>query len=120
MTNTVHSLECIVKSCMPWKCGKRQHMQRNTRMGPPVSARCLLTVLGKPGVQTNAAHGLELYSFIGILATRYTCVLVYRANPASGHGIVTLHDRYVTIPCPALMTGVYKNTIESKHGVGLD
>ena len=27
-----------VKSCMPWKCGKRQHMQRNTRMvgGPSV------------------------------------------------------------------------------------
>ena len=45
--------------------------------------------------------------------------MVYRANPASGHGIVTLHDRYVTIPCPALMTGVYKNTIESMHGVDL-
>ena len=60
-----------------------------------------------------------MYSFIGTLATRYTCVLVYRANPASGHGIVTLHDRYVTIPCPALMTGVYKNTIESMHGVYL-
>ena len=63
---------------------------------------CLLLVLGKPRVQTNAAHGLELYSFICTLATRYTCVLVYRANPASGHGIVTLHDRYVTIhvSCP--------------------
>ena len=67
---------------------------------------CLLLVLGKPRVQTNAAHGLELYSFICTLATRNTCVLVYRANPANGHGIVTLHDRYVTIPCPALMTGV--------------
>jgi hypothetical protein len=42
-----------VKSCMPWNCGKRQHMQRNTRMGFPVSARCQLLVLGKPKVQNQ-------------------------------------------------------------------
>ena len=72
-----------------------------------------------PKVQAIAEHGLVSIHCINALATRYTCVLVYRANPASGHGIVTLHDRYVTIPCPALMTGVYKNTIESMHGVVL-
>ena len=93
------------------------HAAKHENGSSRVCLLCLLLVDGKPGVQTNAAHGLELYSFICTLATRNTCVLVYRANPASGHGIVTLHDRYVTIPCPALMTGVYKNTIESMHGV---
>ena len=44
--------------------------------------------------------------------------MVYRANPASGHGIATLHDRCVAIPCPALMTGVEMNTIASVRLVG--
>ena len=45
---------------------------------------------------------------------------MYRANPADGHGIVTLHDRCVTIPCPAFLAGVELNANDSMFGNDLD
>ena len=98
-------------------CGKRDRQRTNGR--PTILVRYSVHMCQCPKVQAIAEHGLVSIHFICTLATRYTCVLVYRANPASGHGIVTLHDRYVTIPCPAFMTGVYVITIESMHGVDL-
>ena len=73
-----------------------------------------------PKVQAIAEHGLVSIHCINALATRYTCVLVYRANPADGHGIVTLHDRCVTIPCPAFLAGVELNANDSMFGNDLD
>ena len=73
-----------------------------------------------PKVQAIAEHGLVSIHCINALATRYTCVLVYRANPADGHGIVTLHDRCVTIPCPAFMAGVDLNANETMYGDDLN
>ena len=89
-----------------------------------MSRRPVRSELHRPGqgpkVQAIAEHGLVSIHCINALATRYTCVLVYRANPADGHGIVTLHDRCVTIPCPAFLAGVELNANEAMYSDGVD
>ena len=92
----------------------------NEWVSPWILARHSVHMCQCPKVQAITEHGLVSIHCINALATRYTLVLVYRANPADGHGIVTLHDRCVTIPCPAFMTGVHLNANETMYSDSVD